>query len=737
MISPSMYVRREDGSLRQISGSGVFLSAAGDKYVVMLIRGDVKRNGNWVEFIVGDPRSLNGAVNVRRMGRLFTTGLGADDGKGSDQLTNPGLNAPIWVDNTRVGFLWDDRNSTRQVFVLNTSTGKVRSVTRHPTSVLSFSFAPTGALLFNAKPAAVADNSDVLIREGFTIENHEALSLLAGKVGRTSFFDRTDEYERFVLQPGQFVPRKVDSSSGNKRSISYTLAPQWSPDGKLAVVEGTPTNLPTEWSQYTQAIFKKDLASARNGVVNGVLQYFVVDVDHATSWPLWDVPMALVSTGLTVAWAPDQKSVIISPSFLPVGDPDPKGLDGTAIVEIGVGKKFYCTIPVGDETVVSVRWTGLRDVEVETKSGFVLVFKKMSDSWQLIRKTAVLPAGPTSQAITVTIRQDRNTPPSLVAIENASGTDHLISDLNAGLRTDVSLGRVEEFKWKTPDGREWRGSLYYPVGYTTSARYPLVIQSDGGSELDFSLSGQGGWHPGVGPGWSVFLAQPLANNGIAVLQAEGNTAGAPPGDDQKMWLAAYEAAVESLTSIGLVDRSRVGLMGFSHSGRYVEYAISHSEFPFAAAIASDNSDGSYIQAAMMSWDHDRTTTMNGAEPFGDGLQAWLKNCPSFNAHRVMTPLQIQAGTATGGFGTFLWNGWEMFTRLRFLGKAVELYAIPDMVVHGTHTTQNPGQCLAAQTRALDWWLFWLKDFEDCAPAKAKQYENWRQLRATLRSQPNE
>jgi hypothetical protein len=74
----------------------------------------------------------------------------------------------------------------------------------------------------------------------------------------------------------------------------------------------------------------------------------------------------------------------------------------------------------------------------------------------------------------------------------------------------------------------------------------------------------------------------------------------------------------------------------------------------------------------------------------------------------------------------------MFARLRILGRPAEMYLIPD-IQHGTHTLQNPGQCLAAQQRAVDWWDFWLNGHEDPDPEKAEQYKSWRTMREMLSS----
>jgi hypothetical protein len=70
----------------------------------------------------------------------------------------------------------------------------------------------------------------------------------------------------------------------------------------------------------------------------------------------------------------------------------------------------------------------------------------------------------------------------------------------------------------------------------------------------------------------------------------------------------------------------------------------------------------------------------------------------------------------------------MFSNLRYLGKPVELFVIPD-IEHGVHVLQNPAQRLASEGGTVDWFCFWLKGEEDPNPAKAVQYVRWNKLRA--------
>jgi hypothetical protein len=69
----------------------------------------------------------------------------------------------------------------------------------------------------------------------------------------------------------------------------------------------------------------------------------------------------------------------------------------------------------------------------------------------------------------------------------------------------------------------------------------------------------------------------------------------------------------------------------------------------------------------------------------------------------------------------------MFSNLRYLGKPVELFVIPD-IQHGVHILQNPAQRLASQEATVDWFRFWLKGEEDPNRNKADEYTRWRALR---------
>lgn len=60
--------------------SPVSFSPKGDRWVARLVRGDVARDGVWMEIVSGGGGSLEEANKARMVARLFTSGLGSASG---------------------------------------------------------------------------------------------------------------------------------------------------------------------------------------------------------------------------------------------------------------------------------------------------------------------------------------------------------------------------------------------------------------------------------------------------------------------------------------------------------------------------------------------------------------------------------------------------------------------------------------------------------------------------------
>jgi dipeptidyl aminopeptidase/acylaminoacyl peptidase len=717
----------------------IALSPDGQHYAAMLIRGNASRDGIEAEIIAGGLGSIE-AAKPYTVARLFTRGLGASilgNGEGPDLLL-PTTNFPVWIDNERVAFLWEDDKGVHQVVYANIKTKKWGFLTASNNDVTWFAAGPRNTLVYETKSKYSLTRSDQMWRTGFTVTNQDAYSLLIGAVdGATARGIAWGAREWFVQSGGSAPARKVSSTErgANYYSQPWLGQPAVSPNGSMAVVSGDPQTIPERWNRYKGRWLREYLQSVTNMSSSKApspsrpQQFFLVSIDKASARPLWNAPLQY---GTAISWSPDSHSIVAWPVYLPLDSQDEDGLTGDAAAQIDVstGKYLKLPIPGADAKKIDrVQWKDADAIEVDFDDQHIkpVVLEKRAGQW--VRVDGKYPLPPETR-VRVELRQDANTPPTLYAVDTRTGREAMVFDPNPDLRRDFSLGKVEFIHWKDDLGYTREGRLFLPADYQPNHRYPLVIQTASGDRYaDFSLYGWGAPGATLGPGQTVYVAQPLAGQGIAVLQIGTPPAGYPLSEaDARMH--GYTSAIKYLYSIGLIDRHRVGIAGYSRNGWHVEHALAFSGFPFAAAIACDNIDSGYLEAAMMGWAD--TEQRNGSEPFGAGLKDWLEHAPTFNVEHIRTPLLLMVTDSFAGRGAPLAMQWEMFSRLRHLKKPVELYVIPN-IERGSHNLQNPTQVLALQQRTMDWWLYWLKDQRDPSESKRQQYAAWDRLR-TLRDE---
>jgi len=304
----------------------------------------------------------------------------------------------------------------------------------------------------------------------------------------------------------------------------------------------------------------------------------------------------------------------------------------------------------------------------------------------------------------------------MLATDTRSKISRVIWNPNPQL-DGIAMSEASVFIWKDANGLTWKGGLYKPVGYTASRRYPLVIQTHGFEEQHFRPSG-------IFP--TAFAARALAAAGIMVLQVDSCPIRLTP-QEGPCQVAGYEAAVKQLTDEGLIDPQRLGIVGFSRTVYYVLEALTLSDLHFTAASVTDGIDAGY-------WQYLLTVDLNGnvlanednemleARPFASGLGRWLEHSPGFNMQKVRAPLLVV------GEGRFsLLAMWQTYATLRYLHKPVDL----QMLDTDEHVLTNPAVRLASQGGSIDWFRFWLQDYEDPDPDKIEKYNRWNTLKDLL------
>jgi hypothetical protein len=709
--------------------SGV-TSPDGKRYLLRVAHGDLKRNGVWMDLLTGNLDSLEVAAHAKPCARLFTTGLGSTKSGISSEADPDSTNLIHWINDTQVAFLWSDTNAIRQVMSVDVTSCKHRFLTHSATNVFSFVFAPDGTLLFNAQLPRAVGSAQRLWNQGFNVSDaSDGWSILTGDIDGVDVLRILFDNAWFIrskdsTRPIDIAGKRIDPTNPFFRDLFL------SPSGRFALTDIGVPEIPQDWEQYTNPTLQS-LLKTNQSIPNRIpLRYALIDLKTGNSKLLWDAPRAFRGQ---VAWSPNSETLLLAPTFLPLAANSPLGLGGNAAAELDVRSGQYQILPIDltSRTVVGTEWLSPAAVEIRSTNDLGLDIRidrlvREEGHWRVGSATDVAPNAPPT--IRLETRQSLNRPPQVFAVESASGQSRLVLDPNPRLLERFKLGSVERMSGTLSNGKQWIAQLMYPADYTPGTRYPLVIQSYYGHIFgpeEFTLDGPWGiLGMSLGPSeYPSYPGQLLATQNIAVLTLSVLHFASGSGQDDDYQLA-FESLAEQLVASGIADPQRIALAGFSRNGHWVEFTLAHSKFPFAAAIAADNYDPSYIQSSLANW-RNEDAQMNGAPAFGDGLQKWMARSAGFNAEHIHTPLYMIG--QSGGI-EYIIGKWEIFSRLRYLKKPVEMYLMPEADTHPSHTPQNPRQIMAIQEAALDWLSFWLAGREDPNPQKRDQYRRWRAFR---------
>jgi dipeptidyl aminopeptidase/acylaminoacyl peptidase len=324
--------------------------------------------------------------------------------------------------------------------------------------------------------------------------------------------------------------------------------------------------------------------------------------------------------------------------------------------------------------------------------------------------------------VVVAVTETPTTPPEILKYNIRSSETKVLTDLNPEYQ-HIALGQVAKIDWKNSFGAECTGYIVKPVGYQEGKQYPLIIMAKGWNDSFLSDT----------PYQTAFPPQPLANAGFVILMANMPAPKAGPHlypgelDEAFNWMSMIESGVKLLSDRGMADPHRVGMIGFSRTSWLVDFMITHSEFPFMAASSADS--GLYNYGTY--WFDNNRDGMKGAEqemggpPYGSSFTTWQAYSPAFNAQVNRVPLLMEYC----GYGAFRtpFNAFEFFVALNRQRKPVELYFYP----RGEHVLDTPFERVASLQRNVDWFRFWMQNFERSDVDDREQYARWRELRELM------
>ena len=297
---------------------------------------------------------------------------------------------------------------------------------------------------------------------------------------------------------------------------------------------------------------------------------------------------------------------------------------------------------------------------------------------------------------------DPKTPPTMYTTDSIQNTAsraswRQLTDPNPQVK-QFALGEEEEITWKSKDGTTVGGVLVKPVGYTPGQRYPLIVAIHGGPAGADVLSFNGGYG-----------AQVYAGAGYAVLKPNyrGSTNyGLKHKTDivGNYFQAGYEdimAGVDHLIAQGIVDGSKMGVLGWSAGGHWSNWILVQTDR--FKAISSGAGTSNWISMyAQSDVQRNRQFYLGDKLPYDDFDAYWTQS-PLKYIRNAKTPTMIHV--VEGDPRVPSPQSVELHMALKQIGVPTELFMYPG----NTHGIPDPRNQLVKSVSEMAWMDYYIRD----------------------------
>ena len=285
---------------------------------------------------------------------------------------------------------------------------------------------------------------------------------------------------------------------------------------------------------------------------------------------------------------------------------------------------------------------------------------------------------------------------------------------------DYAWGRSELVNYRTVAGLDLQGVLLYPANYDASKKYPMIV-------YPYELLSQTLHQFFVPTERSYYDPTVWTQDGYFVLRPDIVFRGRDPGIAV---LEAIQPAVRAVTSRGLVDSTKVGLVGHSWGGYEATFVPTRTNM-FAAAVAGAPITNFLSFAGAIHWtpgiaefDHWETGQARMAVPFWEDMEAYVRNSPAAKVHELRTPMLMEFGDADG---TVDWHqGIEFYNFARRAGRDDFVMLVYPGEDHGLRKKENQ---IDYHRRINQWFGHWLKG--EPAPKWMTEGVTWAERKTVL------
>ena len=269
------------------------------------------------------------------------------------------------------------------------------------------------------------------------------------------------------------------------------------------------------------------------------------------------------------------------------------------------------------------------------------------------------------------------------------------------------ITRAEVITWQGANNETVDGILYYPEDYQPGKRYPLVLSIHGGpagSDMDM-WSERWSTYPQLFAQRGAFVLKPnyhgSGNHGLAFVESI-------KGHYYDLEEVDILNALDTLAEAGLIDKEKLGVMGWSNGAILTTMLILRHPDMFKAAAAG---------AGDVNWTSDYGTcafgvtfdqSYFGGAPWDDTdgkpyNETYILKSPLFEIEKIKTPTIIFHGSEDRAVPRD--QGWEYYRGLQQVGKAPVRFLWFPGQPHGLQKITHQKRKMNEELRWFDTYLF--------------------------------
>ena len=316
---------------------------------------------------------------------------------------------------------------------------------------------------------------------------------------------------------------------------------------------------------------------------------------------------------------------------------------------------------------------------------------------------------------------DPMTPPTLYAVASPEqiatrASWKQLTDANPQVR-NFALGQEEEITWKSTDGKMVGGVLVKPINYQPGQRYPLIVAIHGGPAGADVLSFNGGYGSQVYAGQGYVVLKPNYRGSTNYGEKHKTDI---VGDYFRLGYDDIMTGVDYLIAQGLVDSTKMGVLGWSAGGHWSNWILTHTNR--FKAISSGAGTSNWISMyAQSDVQRNRQFYLGDRLPYDDFVAYWNQS-PLKYIRNAKTPTMIHV--VEGDPRVPSPQSVELHMALKKLGVPTELYMYPGQ----SHGIPDPRNQLVKSTAEMAWMDYYVR-------GSGKKF-SWRDVLKTLDDSTN-